>query len=126
MHMCRTCSWNSPLNVCGCAPCLFGLLPAELATKSYAGEPVFDLYTQYFRTAAFLDQPISFAFAGEECCASQAARPLSCQHCQLTGTAITKRCTAVDRHASSAVCPLLLSRLLLLRIRAHKHGTVMP
>jgi hypothetical protein len=40
-------------------------LPAELATKSYAGEPVFDMYAEYFGTAAFLDQPVSFAFAGE-------------------------------------------------------------
>jgi len=38
---------------------------AELATKSYAGEPVFDLYARHFKTAAFLDQPISFAFAGK-------------------------------------------------------------
>jgi hypothetical protein len=38
---------------------------AELATKSYAGEPVFDMYVDYFGTAAFLDQPVSFAFAGE-------------------------------------------------------------
>jgi hypothetical protein len=42
-------------------------LPVELATKSYAGEPVFDLYAEYFGTAAFLDQPVSFAFAGK-CC----------------------------------------------------------
>eukprot|EP00879_Flechtneria_rotunda_P022938 GHRR01024245.1.p1 GENE.GHRR01024245.1~~GHRR01024245.1.p1 ORF type:complete len:314 (-),score=74.29 GHRR01024245.1:228-1169(-) len=37
----------------------------ELATKSYAGEPVFDMYTEYYNTPAFLDQPISFAFAGD-------------------------------------------------------------
>lgn len=37
----------------------------ELATKSYAGEPVFDMFAKHFKTAAFLDQPISFAFAGE-------------------------------------------------------------
>ncbi|KAF8063723.1 Subtilisin BL [Scenedesmus sp. PABB004] len=37
----------------------------ELATKSYAGEPVFDLYAEHFGTAAFLDQPVSFAFAGD-------------------------------------------------------------
>ncbi|WIA14465.1 hypothetical protein OEZ85_002990 [Tetradesmus obliquus] len=37
----------------------------ELATKSYAGEPVFDMYAEYFGTAAFLDQPVSFAFAGD-------------------------------------------------------------
>ncbi len=39
-------------------------ITADLATKSYAGEPIFDMYAEYFRTAAFLDQPISFAFSG--------------------------------------------------------------
>lgn len=38
----------------------------ELATKSYAGEPIFDLYADYFGSAAFMDQPVSFAFAGDE------------------------------------------------------------
>jgi hypothetical protein len=44
----------------------------EIATKSYAGEPVFDQFAKHFKTANFMDQPISFAFAGEptasRCC----------------------------------------------------------
>ncbi|KAF6261950.1 Low iron-inducible periplasmic protein-domain-containing protein [Scenedesmus sp. NREL 46B-D3] len=37
----------------------------ELATASYAGEPTFDLYADYFNTSAFLDQPVNKAFRGE-------------------------------------------------------------
>eukprot|EP00775_Hariotina_reticulata_P009084 gene9084-9254_t len=36
----------------------------ELASTSYAPEPIFSMYAAYFNTSAFLDEPISKAFAG--------------------------------------------------------------
>ncbi len=35
-----------------------------LATTPYVGEPVYDMYADYFGSPAFLDQPVSRAFAG--------------------------------------------------------------
>jgi hypothetical protein len=56
-----------PLLAFPAAPC--PLLPAhilcvDLATTSYAPEPIFTMYAEYFNTSSFLDQPVSQAFAG--------------------------------------------------------------
>lgn len=44
---------------------MLGPVAAEIATKPYTGEPVWELYAKHFGTPAFMDQPVSLAFAGE-------------------------------------------------------------
>lgn len=41
------------------------LAAAEIATSTYEGEPVWELYAEYFGSENFMDQPVSQAFAGE-------------------------------------------------------------
>jgi hypothetical protein len=55
-----------------CHPILFqtpdqhvSLLPAEIATSSWEGEPVWEQYAEHFGSPTFMDQPVSAAFAGE-------------------------------------------------------------